>query len=518
MLSTLHKPVDLDNLVHRYQVFELIKLKEKEGKSRRSICRDLIDEYKLTINAKALCERFRVYLKNQCKFDARQKFSSSTEIALIGMVRGFTLASMPIPRIDIIEHIRHTYLDGQEWDGDGWLSNFLDRYRHELHIENVSSISSDRVHKVSYDECVSFINNYENYLFSDNINENCIFNIDEVRLSINSKNLKFKALVSKKLITPYFKESPGGLAATYVPIISKDAIIIHFIVFPEAYNPSTSDEPIKSIHYTRTCKPPLYRLRTTSGYLNHNCWMQILNIFINYFRNIDKKSKCLLIMDNLSIHVSVDSLSLLNRNNIVPLRLPCYSTSWSQPLDNLVFAQLKQHYKRQFIKSIRSSSPIRNLNLEVARKLHDIHTIITKSTIKRSWDNVGLIPFNKGKFLARAAEACQEIEVAADCSIVQELAINTLNLINEAQAFESDQPSKRTKVDKEKTSKRSSCFCQFHKQIEEETADNDQEKEFCDSCNVFFLCNNCYQEFPEVWIGHVEYCKDISKKLRKKKT
>lgn len=517
MLAFPSKEASLDNLVHRYHIYQLIKSKCIDNEKKLPVCRKIIEDYNLSVTPEQLRERYTNFIENKEKFDKRCKFDAKTEMALVGLIKGFVLAFMPISRADFIDHVRSFYVKDEEWDADGWLQNFLKRYESEIRIGNVSALDYERVSKVSIVDCERFINNFEEYHLNQGIPSKLIFNIDEKRLCVNPKNLRFKALITKKLSNPYFRAPKGSLAATYIPVISCNSILIHFIVIPNSFSKESEDGLIKATYYTRNSIPPLYRLTTETGYVTKECWLKILQHFITHLRKIEKEARCMLILDNLSMHTSAESVKLCNDNNIIHLTLPCYSTSWSQPLDDLVFAELQKQYTRKYVKMMRTSTRADHLNADIARNFANFTEIITKQVIKRSWSNVGLFPFNRGKFMARAKEACQIQEEPNNLSITDQVASQVVNLIQTSQKERENESNKRSRTDVKKKSSKITCYSQFHPIKENGIVIHQNDMEICESCLRFSMCHSCYEKYPEVLASHAETCENLRQLRNKKK-
>jgi len=86
--------------------------------------------------------------------------------------------------------------------------------------------------------------------------------------------------------------------------------------------------------------------RSPSGWFDSMCfddWVQIFHV-----HNCNKlgTGKKILIGDNLSSHLSTESIKICHENNIQFVFLPTYSTHLTQPLDVAFFRPLKIHWRK----------------------------------------------------------------------------------------------------------------------------------------------------------------------------
>lgn len=84
--------------------------------------------------------------------------------------------------------------------------------------------------------------------------------------------------------------------------------------------------------------------RSASGWFDSLCFDDwVKKIILPYCNKLPGKK--ILIGDNLSSHLSVESIKICHDNNISFVFLPSYSTHITQPLDVAFFRPLKIHFR-----------------------------------------------------------------------------------------------------------------------------------------------------------------------------
>ena len=157
--------------------------------------------------------------------------------------------------------------------------------------------------------------------------------------------MRLKGIVSIQKIIPSYKRPKSHPCASYVPIINNKKLLISFLVIPLSMTNDIQLNPKKSKYYTRNGDAPLHILYTDSGFVNKESWLFILDKIGELFQTQKILGKKLIMMDNLSIHTSIESIDICFKHNMIPLFLPKYSSQVSQPLDQLVFGNLKKEFK-----------------------------------------------------------------------------------------------------------------------------------------------------------------------------
>ena len=80
----------------------------------------------------------------------------------------------------------------------------------------------------------------------------------------------------------------------------------------------------------------------SSGWMKDNNFVKFLYLFTQHAKPI-RESPCLLLLDNHSSHISIDSLNFATENGITMLTFPPHTTHRLQPLDRSVYGPFKKY-------------------------------------------------------------------------------------------------------------------------------------------------------------------------------
>ena len=305
----------------------------------------------------------------------------------------------------------------------------MKRFSSNIGLRTLSSISENRSIRANYHTFNEFAEEFERITNEYNFSDENKLNIDETRFSINLDKMKLKGIVSLKKIVPAYQEPKRHPCASYVPVINNHKMIISFLVIPASMVNNVDLNPYKSSYQTRNGYAPMFILYTDSGFVNKDAWLFMLKKISELFEYQKNNRKKLLIMDNLSIHCSIESIDLCIKHNIVPLFLPKYSSHVTQPLDQLVFANLKKEFRSNVIQKLPFIAPERAICLELTQLFDNIKKIITEPIIKKSWKQCCLIPWDKENWLLRGQQVCKITSENKNETIIEELTSMVMNII-----------------------------------------------------------------------------------------
>ena len=150
---------------------------------------------------------------------------------------------------------------------------------------------------------------------------------------------------------------------------------------------------------------------THSGLLNSYWWDQAVQRFIDIVRcsSLYPEKEIFLVTDNLGIHRQPASIKKAMQKQCYQVYFPPNCSHFIQPLDNLLFAGLKQTVRR-FCSQIfdaslfweRKRNDLRELILEAV--MATFPTIFSQHNIREAWSEVGIFPIRVDKVLVRAQE------------------------------------------------------------------------------------------------------------------
>ena len=84
-------------------------------------------------------------------------------------------------------------------------------------------------------------------------------------------------------------------------------------------------------------------LATKSGYMSGDLFIPVLKHFISYMK-VSQENPAVLIFDNHSSHIAIESITIAKENGLTLLTLPPHCSHRMQPLDVSVFAPFKRFY------------------------------------------------------------------------------------------------------------------------------------------------------------------------------
>jgi hypothetical protein len=174
-------------------------------------------------------------------------------------------------------------------------------------------------------------------------------NYDETRLILNSNGkLQLKRLVSKTKNKPQSRLTvPTVHCGTFIPFVAANgSFICSYFVFSTKFN-EEEQANVKmyvptTLRFTRNSNFPTKVFWSDSGYVNHEIWDQIVDSFIEFWVSQHPGLHCCLIGDNLGVHRALEPMKKAMDHQIFQTFFVPNTSHWSQPLDNLLFARLKQ--------------------------------------------------------------------------------------------------------------------------------------------------------------------------------
>lgn len=143
--------------------------------------------------------------------------------------------------------------------------------------------------------------------------------------------------------------------------------------------------------------------RTKSGWFDSNCFEDwVRTVAVPYFKKINGKK--ILIGDNLSSHLSIESIRLCLKHNIHFIFLPSNSTHLTQVLDVTFFAPLKRNWRAILTKWKMGAG--RNMSTVPKDKFPRLLTKLVKNiepnasnNVKSGFKKCGIIPIDREQVL-----------------------------------------------------------------------------------------------------------------------
>lgn len=395
-----HKKAASIPLGKLYDSFEETKALIRQTNNIWQSCSSILLKYQFPLTDNAYMLKYKRYLNNSGKFDKRNLFNAKDEQIFVGILEAFSLICVPITRKMFLEYVASKLKPNKQIDLSGWLQKFLQRHKDRVAVKTLNGIKMERVTKVGYNDIEKFAVDFERVKFENQVNDECIFNVDETRISINMDKYSWKAIESCSKLYYSTMKPNDYTGCTYIPFLNRNRVFMHIIILPDQ---NGKGFPMISVpRSTRRGAPLLFIAYTKSGYLNGAVWAIIMKKFCEEVRKHIKSSTIILLLDNLKIHTNCESIAACSKSNIISLFFPRYSSHFMQPADDMFFLNIKRMMKQNFAKKLITVDAKESLSLSMINIVINIHKTVSEDIIMASWENTCIIPFNKAKMLERA--------------------------------------------------------------------------------------------------------------------
>lgn len=266
-----------------------------------------------------------------------------------------------------------------------WWRRFITRHNNDIFTSIVSTLENSRA-LLSRSQVEQYFDELKNVL-SQNIHPALLLNMDESEIeSRPDKDTSIKCVTCKHcLIKPYKREFVDYRHITLVSTITLNGgILKSLVISPKLFFNKDIENEIwyNDMHYCYS----------KSGYINQNVMMKWIDLcLVPYIASIriligDQSAPCVLIMDNMSAHVTHQVMEKFNTIiNFFPIYLPPHSSHLLQPLDLSFFGIMKSKYN-----SLRYNHPVKTIQ----DKIHNIHHALYDASyidnILGSWKHSGI--------------------------------------------------------------------------------------------------------------------------------
>lgn len=317
---------------------------------------------------------------------------------------------------------------------DDAVLGFRERQKERMSLQLPKTLGKKREDPTIYDEVVHWVSLMSTYLERHRFITVQIVNYDECRIVFNNtQGLWVKRLVSRKKKKPQNKSrSKHTHIGTYLPFVSANGEhLASFFIFPASFS---SAEPTQvkitlpsSIQHTRSAPEQPIILFNETGYLKKEDFEIIMTKFELIWGNRHPGLHCCLIGDNLKAHRNLPIVARAMAHDIFMTFLVADTTHWSQPLDNLLFALLKQQCRKLGAK-------LKNLQIHSHEDLISIvhilmeasHFAFARDYLIEAFQKCGLWPFDAALIKKLAAmnhdpSKSEEIYTEKDDIMVHEI-------------------------------------------------------------------------------------------------
>lgn len=280
-----------------------------------------------------------------------------------------------------------TWLEN-EMAGEEWFRSFM-RRNPELSVRAAQATSLARATSFNKTNVEAFYDNLQIVLDRHHYEPQNIYNVDETGVTTVQKPDKVVARRGTRQVGAVTSAERGTLVTLAFAANALGNVIPPLFIFPRVryHDHYVRDGPVGSI-----------------GTANPSGWMQDATflVFLEHFKkhtNASPTNRVLLVLDNHSSHVHINTLDFCKENGITLLSFPPHCSHKLQPLDRSVFGPLK--------KAINSACDAwMRTNAGKTMTIYDIPGIIrtatplafTQDNIQAGFSKTGIYPYNRNTF------------------------------------------------------------------------------------------------------------------------
>jgi Uncharacterized conserved protein len=282
---------------------------------------------------------------------------------------------------------------------------FLKRHADHLTFQKSLSLGTKRTEDGLYEAALFFAEKMEKFFGEKQFRPSQIVNYDECRICLNREGkCQMRRLVSKSKTKPqHLQKVKGKHVGTFLPFVSADGEVIStYMIFAAKFDETNeADVTIQLPKLLSKSRRSLQLSKiywTDTGYINNEVFYEIIEDFTRKWQVLYPGTHCCLIGDNLGIHRNLQIIERALQQSIYMCYLVANTTHWSQPLDNLLFARLKQEVSYlttnlSFQQVFTSDDLISMIDVV----LRAAYSAFSKATIRKSFAVTGLCPFSPEK-------------------------------------------------------------------------------------------------------------------------
>ena len=343
--------------------------------------------------------------------------TAEQEKSVILTLSSFNICGKPVSPSFVIDCVRERFHLDSSWNGWVWWRHFKGRYKDDVDVNAVERIANRRLEPSQMEEVPAFCDKLESVLYRSgpySLEMKCpphaIFNIDETIVGVSCGNLHLRAITTPERHCGVISYHHGESLGSCVVCVSADGKLTFAIVILKSSG-DVNDQmeakyngPILALLKTRLRgDPSIYFAFNSTGMLNSELWVDVIQKFVQYRDRIMPGMDCLLFLDNLASHRAMRAVQIATENRVRLFFLIRNCSHWLQPLDQWILLQFKQAIHLHLKSAILN---INNLHEWKSNLLDVIPRALIKACtpelIKKSFEDTGLYPYNRRKIFENA--------------------------------------------------------------------------------------------------------------------
>lgn len=538
----------------RMKCFDMIKDAVGDGFSDRAAVFSVsVDQGLRRSSLQKMWDRMK---SNGGQIHATRVFSPEQEAIIAGMFTAFSLCNRGLVRATAAAMVREMAGGREDFAAEKWVDNFLERNKDLLRKQKAKGMPGKRVDKEVLDDVEEFINWYEEWVKENRLTPDAMVNADETRITVTQRQRNIPTIESTLKPKPGITELVAAKGATYIPFVTAVGEMVMSVFIVPIDNDGSVTFPLKRVQRGRRDQHNTYYTYTDSGWLNEKTWVLVLQKLDKEWRRRFPKRKLCLHLDNLRVHMTVDSLRLCTKKAMLVVFFPKNATHFIQPADDVMFATFKRKLQETHSESLTFlTSDDKDLGKHLLGLAQDLEVVITPEVIKASWRNTGMYPFDKELIVKNAKANVADVATEMDTeTTTQALLSDAVSLVTEtiqqnlpgrkrkhiraktlehrlylgseilevsekerAEKERAAEERKKKKEEKDEAKGRKKreweeryganfCRGRHHSKNGPPEWKGDEEWMWCESCETFGMCKKCMEKHENIMIKHENSC------------
>lgn len=281
----------------------------------------------------------------------------------------------------------HNFSRTTKLAGRDWFEGFLKR--NPLRVRKPEAVSINRIMGLNREDVSRFFNNLGEVMSKEKYSPDRIFNMDETGVTTVQDPGKVVSTQGKKRVGSVTSWERGKTITVICSMSAAGNYIPPMFIYPRKR---------MSPHLQKDGPPCALYDCTHNGWSNETMFVTWLKHFIHY-SNASLERKILLVLDNHTSHVTLESLDLCRKHGITMLSIPPHTSHRIQPLDVAFYSPLKSLFRRECDLYMRSSSLMKITPYDIAGLFNKAYSkVATMTNAVAGFKDTGIYPMNPDVF------------------------------------------------------------------------------------------------------------------------